>query len=303
MQTDSMPEPTPYEKFLRESLEEHKKQLEGLKQRYEKSNRLTRIVLKKKIEEITKNIELMSEDLNKYVQGLSWLREPSKKRDEKAEHLKPVSMEVFTTQSPQPRSASVSLASQPSATGPSQAPTGRPTIGRPIIGKPIGGAQPPSSPRPTSSSPSVEQSPPATRSATEKPESSNAGAPQGSTSMLGSSSEAPVTGPNTVSSSSPQAQNSRPVIGKPIGTTVARPVIGKPITSSAGVSQPVRPRIGTPLTAQEPQGQPTEGKDAEQGGENRGKPANTEDQEKKRDETSSDQSKSGETETQSQTSS
>ena len=78
---------TPYEEYLRQSLVDERARLDSLYNEFAKSGPVRKQILKGKIDEALQNIDLLSHDLDKYNSGLSWLREPSKERDEKAEHL------------------------------------------------------------------------------------------------------------------------------------------------------------------------------------------------------------------------
>ncbi len=124
---------TPYEQFLKETLEEKKKQLELLNQQLPNANPIRKRLLKRQIGEMIHDIELMSKDLGKYVEGLKWLREPSKERDEKAEHLKPVPTEAI----PKPAAPSTPA---PRAGGPLPAPTT--PVARPVVASSTAVGQP-----------------------------------------------------------------------------------------------------------------------------------------------------------------
>ncbi len=89
---------TPYEKFLRKSIEGERQHLEQLTQELQKANPFKKLALKRELQEINQNILILSKDLEKYERGLSWLREPTRERDEKAEHLGPVDISAITGQ-------------------------------------------------------------------------------------------------------------------------------------------------------------------------------------------------------------
>jgi len=182
---------TPYEEYLRQSITEEKARLDSLYNLFAKSNPIKKQILKHQIEEAMQNIELLSADLEKYGHGLSWLREPSKERDEKAEHLPKLEKEVAP---PPPVVKSAA---------PGQA---KPVPTRPTIGKPVGATSPPQTSQPTAPRPSV-------------------GAPVARP-KIGS----PVGTPSAQAAGTPQAQSSAAPASKPvIGTPVTRPVIGTPI--------------------------------------------------------------------------
>ena len=84
---------TPYEKYVREGIDAEKKNLDDLYNEFAKSNSMNKQIVKRKIDESIQNIELLQRELEKYGAGLSWLREPSKDRDEKAEHLEKIQEE------------------------------------------------------------------------------------------------------------------------------------------------------------------------------------------------------------------
>ena len=118
-----------YEKFLQESLEETRKQLDELYNEFARSNSVRKQALKLQIDEAKQNIEILSHDLEKYDQGLSWLREASKNRDFKSEHLEKVQVaEAENKPAPQ-------VPARPAA-GAQTAPT------RPMVGTPVGGTRP-----------------------------------------------------------------------------------------------------------------------------------------------------------------
>ena len=127
-------ETTPYETFLRESLEKEKKQLELLTAQIQRSGSLRKRMLKGHLDEINQNVQILSSDLEKYGHGLSWLREPTKERDEKAEHLGPVDVSAIIGQ--------VKPAAPPVAARPPPAVGASPTVGTPrptsvAVGKPV----------------------------------------------------------------------------------------------------------------------------------------------------------------------
>ncbi len=119
---------TPYEEFLSQTLVEERAHLDSLYNEFAKSNLIRKQILKTQIDEAIQNIDLISKDLAKYMNGLSWLREPSKERDEKAEHL--------------PKLEKEEAAPAPQAKPASPGQVARPAVTRPTIGKPIGAGSP-----------------------------------------------------------------------------------------------------------------------------------------------------------------
>lgn len=198
---------TPYEEYLRQSITDEKARLDSLYNEFAKSDPIRKRYLKGQIEETLQNIDLISRDLDKYRNGLSWLREPSKERDEKAEHLPKLEKEAA-----------------PPATAPAPKPgqPARPAVAsRPMIGKPVGSAAP---------SPSaVPARPPTAAPAAPRP---SIGTPVGTRPKIGT----PVGTPVQQQPYSPQPQGqadqkpSTPAAPRPVvGTPVKRPVIGTPI--------------------------------------------------------------------------
>lgn len=110
---------TPYEEFLRQNLEDEKRKAAKLDQDYAKAGSMKKMQIKRELDLVNQNIQIVSSDLAKYASGLHWLREPSKERDEKAENLKPVPLEA--------------IAGAVRATAPAQAKT----VAAPVVGKPI----------------------------------------------------------------------------------------------------------------------------------------------------------------------
>jgi hypothetical protein len=184
---------TPYEEYLRQSLIEERARLDSLYNEFAKSNPIRKQLLKGKIDEALQNIDLLSKDLDKYMNGLSWLREPSKERDEKAEHLPKLEKEEAAP-TPQAKLAA-----------PGQA---KPVVARPTIGKPIGSTS-------SASAPAVAR--PAV------------GAPVASRPKIGTPVGTPSPPAPTAPAPAP-AQGSQPTAPRPvIRTPVKRPVIGTPI--------------------------------------------------------------------------
>lgn len=157
-------EATPYERFLRQNLEDEKKRAEELNAKYAKANSLRKIQLKRELDLVNQNIALLTADISHYESNaVQWLREHSKERDEKAEGLKPVPIEAILGSTPasqqaKPTSPTTSVAraapmigkpigSAPQAGSPSTPssaqpatpkPTSTPRVGTPVVGKPVG---------------------------------------------------------------------------------------------------------------------------------------------------------------------
>ena len=185
---------TPYEEYLRQSISNERARLDSLYNEFAKSNPVKKEIVRRRIEEAIQNIDLLQKDLDKYRSGLSWLREPSKERDEKAEHLPKLEKEAAPPAATAPK---------PVAAGPQAKPVvARPTIGKPVGSTPAPSAAPPPVPRPTVGTP-----------ATARPK---IGTPVGTPSPQA---------PNSPPPSQSQQAAPRPVVGTP----VKRPVIGTPI--------------------------------------------------------------------------
>jgi hypothetical protein len=186
---------TPYEVYLKQSISEEKTRLDSLYNEFAKSNPIKRQILKHQIEEAVQNIELLSADLGKYGHGLSWLREPSKERDEKAEHLPKLEKEA----------APPAAAAKPATPG-----QAKPISSRPTIGKPVGSTTVPSIGQPVTPRPSV-------------------GTPVARP-KIGSPIGTPNSQAHTTPVQQPSANNVQAPVAKPVvGTPVKRPVIGTPI--------------------------------------------------------------------------
>jgi len=209
---------TPYERFLRQSLDDEKRKLDELNSEYSRANPIKKMQLKRDLEQISQNVRLLTADLNHYENtGLEWLREPTKERDEKSEGLKPVQIEAITGQATSAQKVAPSASSSNIATPPKAAtmvgrPVGAPAVGRPMVGQPVG----------------TQVSRPAAAASTQTQRG------QPATSAASTSAPAQVSKP---AQSAPRVGT--PVVGKPIGT----PVVGKPVSSSP----PQAPRVGTPV--------------------------------------------------------
>jgi len=146
---------TPYEKYVREGIDAEKRNLDNLYNEFAKSNSLNKRVLKLKIDETIQNIELLQKQLEKYGAGLSWLREPSKERDEKAEHLEKIQEESQKPAATTPAAKPAVGTPRPSVGTPVGAP--KPVVGTPVklqIGTPVGTPKPTvGTPKPTVGTP------------------------------------------------------------------------------------------------------------------------------------------------------
>lgn len=120
---------TPYEKYLLEGIDEEKKQLDRLYDEFAKTGPVNKQLLKRKIDKTLENIDLLGKELAKYGYGLSWLREPSKERDEKAEHLEKVAEE--------PQAAEASSNQPKPSTGATRPIIGTPVGAKPSVGTPV----------------------------------------------------------------------------------------------------------------------------------------------------------------------
>ena len=233
---------TPYEKFLSQSLEDEKKRLEELNERYAKAGRFKKIQIKRQLDLVNQNIELLASDLKNYESGLRWLREPSRERDEIAEHLKPVPIEAIMAQVPKP--APPAVGTRPPGTAP---PVGRPAS----VGQPVGSqSQPAPQARPSSS---PQQTPRVGTPVIGKPVGTPVvGKPLGT--PIGK--PLPSQGQQTQPSPAIQQQETKTYQSQPAQTgetkppqtapRVGTPIIGKPIGT-----QPMQaPRVGTPIGAQ-----------------------------------------------------
>ncbi|MGI0090453.1 MAG: hypothetical protein ACREBS_01970 [Nitrososphaerales archaeon] len=139
MELENLDGGTPYERYLRQSIEDEKKHLDNLYTEFARSNSVRKQFLKQKIEETTQNIMLISRDLEKFGRGLSWLREPSKERDDKSERLEKISEQEPPARAPAAKPPAMGTGT-PARPSPSSAP--RPVIGtpmptaRPVVGTP-----------------------------------------------------------------------------------------------------------------------------------------------------------------------
>ncbi|MDG6904593.1 MAG: hypothetical protein JRN20_02270 [Nitrososphaerota archaeon] len=121
---------TPYEKYVRDSIDAEKQNLDNLYNEFARTNTLNKQVIKQKIDRAIQNIELLKKELEKYGFSLTWLREPSKERDNKASHLEKI-QEEKPAASPTP-----TRPVPPSARPAVGTPIGRPQVGSPIGAKP-----------------------------------------------------------------------------------------------------------------------------------------------------------------------
>lgn len=141
---------TPYEKFLREAIQEKKKELDALYDEFAHANRFRKQAIKRRIDQVSQNIDITSKDLDKFMSGVSWLREPTKERDEKAEKLKEVPVDeekasalaAKPTQTAAPAVAKPAtpvakpVGGQPTATPSASTPLRSPSTSTPVVGTP-----------------------------------------------------------------------------------------------------------------------------------------------------------------------
>jgi hypothetical protein len=163
---------TPYETFLREAIEKTKKERDELYNQFAHANPVMRAVIKRSIERATQNIEITTKELQKYSSGTSWLREPSKERDEKAEELKKVPVDEVKAPAPTPVAKPIAPATpagtakpapvpqlaaapKPVATQPAQAvaspspPAPAPNVSKPVSTETKQDSKPPEPQKPT----------------------------------------------------------------------------------------------------------------------------------------------------------
>lgn len=169
---------TPYEKYVRENIDAERQNLDNLYNEFAKANSLEKQVIKRRIDETLQNIDLLQQELRKYGAGLTWLREPSKNRDDKASHLEKIQEEKPAT--PPPAAKPAAAGQRPTIGAPVGkpqvgttpkvgAPVGKPTVGTPVgtrpqIGSPVGAK--PQAGAPASTSPQPESKPAAPQGVT-----------------------------------------------------------------------------------------------------------------------------------------
>jgi hypothetical protein len=258
--SDSRLDLTPYEKFLRESLEDEKKKLGQLNEQLSKAGRLRKIHIKRQLDMVNQNIQLLSRDLKNYESGLHWLREPSKERDEIAEHLKPVPIEAIMAQAPKPATPPQTARAAPTVgTGP---PSAAPPVGRPpTVGQPIGSKSQSDVQRP--STPSPQQAPRVGTPVVGKPVGTPVvgkpiGTPVGKPTPQQVTQAQPATTsqPETKAEQAQQAQSGESSQTQ-AASRVSAPMVGKPI----GTPTKQAPRVGTPISSQ---GQPPKKEEEQQ---------------------------------------
>ncbi|SRR5579875_835319 len=221
--------PTPYEKFLMDSLQAEKQSLDNLYNQFAHANPVKKHLLKRQIDAVLQNIKLVSDNLEKYRAGLAWLREKSKERDELAEKLG----EIKEEETPKEAATPAAIAKGQTAA--------RPTIGRPVIGKQV--STPTQAQKPTNQ--------------------------QGPAAQAQSAGQPPAVSPQQQPQvSAPRPVVGRPVIGKPIGqgqqpaaqtAPQPQPQQQQQPQAQPAAAAPPRPRIGTPI------GKPIEKKKEEEG--------------------------------------
>jgi hypothetical protein len=207
---------TPYEEYLKQSLVEERARLDSLYNEFAKSNPIKKAIIKRRIQEALQNIDLLQKDLEKYMHGLSWLREPSKERDEKAEHLPKLEKEAVA---PTP-------VAKPAPGAPAKPVPTRPTIGKPIGAPGSAPAAPAIAPaRPTIGSP-IGSKPMVGTPVASRP---TVGTPVASRPKIGTPIGTPAL-QNQPPAQQPPAEGQQPAVTRPVvGTPVKRPVIGTPI--------------------------------------------------------------------------
>ena len=140
---------TPYEIFLRQAIEDSKKQLDELYNEFANSNAIRKRTIKQQIALVNQNIDITTKSLQKYLNAMTWLREPTKERDEKAEELRKVPVDEEKPAAPKPAAPATkppaAAAPKPSTPPPSVSASPRPTstpVGAspkpPTVGTPIG---------------------------------------------------------------------------------------------------------------------------------------------------------------------
>ena len=128
---------TPYEQFLIDSIEDQTSKYNIINSKFLKSRGMRKMLLKRQLDEVSQNIEIVKKDLAKYESGLSWLREHTKERDEKSEHLGAVDVSaILGSQKPAP-AAPGAAAAKPAPQGGS--PVGKPAV---TVGSPVSRAAP-----------------------------------------------------------------------------------------------------------------------------------------------------------------
>ncbi len=139
---------TPYEIFLRQAIEDSKKQLDELYNEFAKSNAIRKRAIKQQIALVNQNIDITTKSLQKYLNAMTWLREPTKERDEKAEELRKVPVDEEKPAAPKPAAPAAkppaAAAPKPSTPPPSVSGPPRPTstpVGAqpkpPTVGTPV----------------------------------------------------------------------------------------------------------------------------------------------------------------------
>ena len=205
----------PYEKYIQEEIIIEKTNLDRLYSEFAKSNSIGKEILKRKIDETLQNIELLQKELEKYGAGLSWLREPSKERDEKAEHLEKIQEEPKPAATP---AKPVAGAVRPSVGTPVGAKPSVVTPVKPQVGTPVGAKPTVGTPKPAVGTPV----------GTPRPQ---IGTPVGSRPQIG-------TKPQVGTPSDAAKPETTPASETPDTKVEAKPTVGLPMGS--------RPRVGTP---------------------------------------------------------
>jgi len=202
--------PTPYEQFLRESLERERKGLDKLYDEFAHANSVRKQMIQGQIDRAIQNLKLVSYDLEKYQTALSYLRETSKERDELSEHLGDVDEKALAGETTPAKGAAPSAGAQPKP-----APA---TPGKPTIGKPPGAAQ------------TSQQQPPAPAGTVAQAQTGGQlGGTPPARPKIGQSIGTPVVSGQPASRPSVGTPVARPAVGTPIGRPTIGTPIGKPI--------------------------------------------------------------------------
>ena len=224
---------SPYERALRESLVEEKKELDRLYTEFAHSDPIRKRVLKGQIERSLQNIKQVTYDLEKYGSALSYLRETSKERDEMSEHLGEIDEKALGQESHPSPSQAAATKGPPPASNPVPSSSPRPTIGRPAGSQaqvtPTA-AQSPANPEkgPALAQPAPQAGVPSTRPRIGQPVGTPVGRP-----VVGT----PPPNKPSVGSPAPRPAVGTPVSRPTIGTPVGRPTIGTPIAKPATQEQ------------------------------------------------------------------
>jgi hypothetical protein len=78
---------TPYEEYLRKSIDDKNSQIAYIRQKMANSNSIEKSVLKHRLIKLQKGVSELNEALREYLQGLEWIREPNEVRVKKSAEL------------------------------------------------------------------------------------------------------------------------------------------------------------------------------------------------------------------------